>query len=375
MRRIMISAILALISVMTVRVPAAVSLQAIEVYKQASPAVVLIVASSGEGTSQVGAGSVITMDGYIITNAHVVLDKTRRPFSRISVYTRPEEITGDFSKDLKYKHKVSVIDYDRDLDLALLKVSGLGAATGVISLADPRDVMVGAEVVAIGHPEQGGLWSLTYGRISGQLSNQGNVKGKDVYQTDTSVNKGNSGGPLLDGSGQMVGVNTNIARKGSGNLAITGVNFALKSSVVARWLKKEQGISLAYGTGGVVATTLASGKSAGTATARPESEPATEGDEASNMQEADPEGETGETVAEREGMEETKEMPVSGPEEETDGERPKSPEKELPEKPSMSDTILTPKKPYRAEDLYRAVEKEMEDMMMDMKEKFRRKKR
>jgi len=361
MKKILVSSVLAVFAVIAIRVPGAESFPAVEVYKQTSPAVVLIVASSGDGRNQIGAGSVITRDGLIITNAHVILDGSGRPFRTLSLYTRPDEITGDFQKDLTHRHKVEVKGYDRALDLALLQVNGLGTATGVISLADPRDIMVGAEVVAIGHPEQGGLWSLTYGRISGQLSNQGKVKGKDVYQTDTSVNKGNSGGPLLDGRGYLVGVNTNIARRGAGNLAITGVNFALKSSVVSKWVRDKQGVSLAYGTAAAGSDMVASaGHSSASA-----SKSVTVSDE--RMEEPD-EPSMG-------SVEESHGLPVSGTKDEKAGEPAEAPEKDILEETPKSDTILTPKKPYKEEDLYKAVEREMEDMMMDMKDKFRRKRR
>ncbi|MFC1549437.1 S1C family serine protease [Nitrospirota bacterium] len=360
MRKIQVSVIFAALAFILLMVPEAFSFPAVEVYKEKSPAVVLIVASSGSGSSQMGAGSVITRDGLIITNAHVVMDSKNRPFRKVSVYTRPEEISGNFDKDLRHRHKVSVIDYDRDLDLALLKVGGLGAETGVIDLADPMEVMVGAEVVAIGHPEQGGLWSLTYGRISGQLSDQGKVRGKDVYQTDTSVNKGNSGGPLLDGRGRMVGVNTNIARRGAGNLAITGVNFALKSSVVNKWLKQSQGISLAYGGGGEGTAMVAS--------ARQEQEAGVQKDDKqADMEEP-------RRTPDRKTMKETDDLDAPDFREETAKKTVRPPKDELSENKPKSDTILTPPKPYRTEDLYKAVEKEMEDMMKDMKEKFRRKK-
>ena len=58
---------------------------------------------------------------------------------------------------------------------------------------------------------------------------------------ETSVNRGNSGGPLLDGNGYMVGINTAIARKSEDGLAITGINFAIKSSVVRKWVGETLG--------------------------------------------------------------------------------------------------------------------------------------
>ena len=72
------------------------------------------------------------------------------------------------------------------------------------------------------------------------------VTGKDVYQTDTSVNRGNSGGPLLDRRGYMVAINSNIARLSRDGLPITGVNFSIKSSVVKKWLNENE-YTIAYG--------------------------------------------------------------------------------------------------------------------------------
>jgi len=112
-----------------------------------------------------------------------------------------------------------------------------GAPDGLPTMAIAgEDVGVGEATAAIGHPEHGAKWSLTTGRIGGEWADFEGVKGKDVYQMETSVNRGNSGGPLLDGNGYMVGINTAIARRSEDGLAITGINFAIKSSVVRRWL-------------------------------------------------------------------------------------------------------------------------------------------
>jgi len=64
--------------------------------------------------------------------------------------------------------------------------------------------------VAIGHPEQGALWALPTGVISAEVDNFNGVKGKQVFHTETGLNRGNSGGPLLDGEGWMIGVNTRL---------------------------------------------------------------------------------------------------------------------------------------------------------------------
>ena len=114
-----------------------------------------------------------------------------------------------------------------------------------ITFADSNEVMIGDAVLAIGHPENGGMWSLTSGRIGALIKNQGGVHGKHVFQTETALNRGNSGGPLLDSLGMMVGVNTSIARMSKDGMAITGINFAVQSNVVLKWLSK-QAISVRY---------------------------------------------------------------------------------------------------------------------------------
>ena len=83
----------------------------------------------------------------------------------------------------------------------------------------------------------GGLWSLTSGRIGARIRNAEGVRGNHIFQTEASLNRGNSGGPLLNEDGQMIGVNTSIARKASDGLAITGINFAVQSDVAREWLQ------------------------------------------------------------------------------------------------------------------------------------------
>jgi len=220
---------------------------AVKVYEKTAKNVVLIIAKSEDTSSMIGAGSIISGSGLVSTNAHVVVDKaTSKPYSKIRVYLKPDRVTGKFKKDLVHSHKAEIVAYDIDLDLAILKAEEIPSGTGTIELANPEEIRVGEEAVAIGHPEQGGLWTLTYGRISGEIEDQNSIKGKDVFQTDASVNRGNSGGPLLDKRGYMIGINSNMARLGAGDIPITGVNFAVKASVLKSWLQ-EQGITLAYG--------------------------------------------------------------------------------------------------------------------------------
>jgi serine protease Do len=96
---------------------------------------------------------------------------------------------------------------------------------------------------------------MTTGVVSSVVKDFQGVKGKDVFQTEASINRGNSGGPLLNAYGQMVGINTSISRRAADGLAITSINFSLKSSVPVEWLKRKDLLSLAYakpGSGGGV---------------------------------------------------------------------------------------------------------------------------
>ncbi|PIR19793.1 MAG: hypothetical protein COV48_00020, partial [Elusimicrobia bacterium CG11_big_fil_rev_8_21_14_0_20_64_6] len=206
------------------------------IYSKASKSVVLILCASSAGTGELGTGSVIDAQRRrILTNAHVVIqDSTRKPWGRISVYFKPARLTGDTRRDLVDAVSAKVVAWDSALDLALLEVERLAGGTPAIALGHPGAVSVGDRVAAIGHPEQGGLWTLTTGVISTVLADLGGVKGKNAFQTDTSINRGNSGGPLLDASGRLVGVNTSMSRKAADGLAITSVNFAVKADVARR---------------------------------------------------------------------------------------------------------------------------------------------
>lgn len=218
-----------------------------QIYKKISPAVVLIVASTNEGSGSSGTGSIISRDGFIITNAHVILnDRLNGVHKKITIYLKPDKVTGTIKKDLIHRYRAEVIEISERLDLALLQLINVTDPLPVIDLGDPDQVNIGDNVVAIGHPEQGGLWTLTTGAISSQIENFKGIEGKDVFQTEASFNKGNSGGPLINSNGFMVGVNTSIVRKNKEGLAITDINFALKSSVVKKWMARNN-YHLAYG--------------------------------------------------------------------------------------------------------------------------------
>ncbi len=211
-----------------------------DIYKYYAPAVVLLMCVGSDGNGELGTGSIIDDSGRILTNAHVVIRRsTGRPFDTIRVYFKPKRLTGDPKRDLTRHVTGRVTAFDRDLDLAIVELDGSPSRTiRPIPLGDAGAVEAGEPVLAIGHPEQGGLWTLTTGVVSTVIANLGGVKGKDVFQTDASINRGNSGGPLLDNKGALIGVNTSMARKAKDGLTITAVNFSVKSSVVKDWLAK-----------------------------------------------------------------------------------------------------------------------------------------
>lgn len=220
-----------------------------QIYKTKAPGVVLLVASEKNATSaSAGTGSIIRDDGTIITNCHVIFNtKTDAPFESVHVFLKPKRVTGDMNKDLSRHYTGKVIAYDKNLDLALVKMLKAPSNLTVITLGNPGQLGPGDETIAIGHPEQGGLWTITRGVIGAEIDNFKGIQGKNVFQMDTSLNRGNSGGPLFDIRGYQVGVNTAIARKGANGIAITGVNFALKASVVKKWAASQK-VLLAYGT-------------------------------------------------------------------------------------------------------------------------------
>jgi serine protease Do len=325
--------------------PAFAGFPAVAIYDKTAHNVVLIISKSKGTDSMIGSGSIISDTGIISTSAHVVIDReTAEPYSKIMVYIKPEKVTGKFRKDLKNRHPAKVMAYDAELDLAILKADNLPSPAEIIELADPGQIRVGEEVVAIGHPEQGGLWTLTYGRISGEIEDQNSIHGKDVFQTDASVNRGNSGGPLLDKRGYMIGINSNMARLGAGDVPITGVNFAVKSSVLKKWLE-EQGIMIAYGTASLLkeeplATELKADKKTEPADKKPEEQPVKQ------LKSAD---------GNKEIQQDRKKITADT----------KAPEAEPQEK------YQPHRETYNYDALLKAVEDELEDMMEEMRLKIR----
>ena len=153
------------------------------IYKKTAESVVLIfsMTKSGRGSSM-GTGWIIDESGLVMTNAHVV-DLDGKPGQRIVIVLKPQRLTGDSAKDLNHRYKGTFLGWDKERDLALLKIEGLDRRLRAFKMAKPSSVEIGEPVVAIGHPGGGGAWTLTSGFISSLRTNAGNINGKDVYQT------------------------------------------------------------------------------------------------------------------------------------------------------------------------------------------------
>ena len=161
-----------------------------QIYQRTGPGVVFIFASEGSTSGSAGTGSIIREDGLVITNAHLFRKKgSSKLLSDISVYLKPSKLSGNHKKDLTRRYKSKIVAYDISLDLALVKMTGVDVPLAIIDFADSEKVVIGDQVYAIGHPEQGGLWSLTTGVISAYWQDYGGVHGKNLFQTDASINR------------------------------------------------------------------------------------------------------------------------------------------------------------------------------------------
>jgi len=148
-----------------------------------------------------GSGFIITEDGYILTNNHVVQGA--------------DEITVILTDERKFKAKV--IGTDPESEVAVIKIDADNLPT--LELADSDAIQVGQWVLAIGNP-----FGLSHTVTAGIISAKGRSVGMTTYenyiQTDAAINPGNSGGPLINLDGQVIGINTLIISRSGGNMGI-----------------------------------------------------------------------------------------------------------------------------------------------------------
>ncbi|MGH2304919.1 serine protease HtrA [Campylobacter taeniopygiae] len=174
--------------------------------------------SDKEVISSLGSGVIISKDGYIVTNNHVVEDA--------------DTITVNLpGSDTEYKAKL--IGKDPKTDLAVIKIEAKNLSA--ITFANSDNLMEGDVVFALGNPFGVGF-SVTSGIISAlNKDNIGLNQYENFIQTDASINPGNSGGALVDSRGFLVGINSAILSRGGGN---NGIGFAIPSNMVEDIAKK-----------------------------------------------------------------------------------------------------------------------------------------
>jgi putative serine protease PepD len=202
------------------------SLTVQEIYQHAGPGVLQVTSTSVDSSDpffgpqarvSLGSGFVIDKDGYIVTNYHVI--------------ESARQIEVNFSGDDRVQ--ATIVGVDPSTDLALLKISAQARALTPLPLGDSDAVRVGDAVVAIGNPF-GLERTVTAGIVSAlqrEITAPNGYTIDKVIQTDAGINQGNSGGPLLNARGEVIGVNSQIepGNTGTGN---PGIGFAVPSATL-----------------------------------------------------------------------------------------------------------------------------------------------
>lgn len=184
----------------------------------------------GEGTpatreaQSLGSGFIISADGYVVTNNHVVVPNGREG--------EVESITVTMPDGTEYPAKL--VGRDAASDLAVLKI-GRSKPYPYVNFGDSTNARVGDWIIAIGNPfGLGG--TVTSGIISAVYRNTGSNTAYDRYiQTDASINRGNSGGPMFDMQGQVIGINNAIFSPNGGSI---GIGFAIPAEIAAPIVEK-----------------------------------------------------------------------------------------------------------------------------------------
>ncbi len=185
-----------------------------ELVKRESPAVVLISNETSRGGS-LGSGFLIDTAGHIITNAHVMDGATKT--------------TVTFQDGTEKRG--TVLGVDTSTDVAVLKIDQMPAGVTPVSLGKSGSLTVGQDVVAIGNP-YGYSGTATTGIVSAlkrTIASPSDFPIQNAIQTDAAINQGNSGGPLFDRAGRVIGINSQIASETGGNV---GIGFAVPIDTV-----------------------------------------------------------------------------------------------------------------------------------------------
>jgi putative serine protease PepD len=211
---------------------------ATQIYQRDSKGVVAIKATTANGEDE-GTGIVLNEKGLILTNDHVIAGAT--------------SITVEANGSSSTTRSAKVVGEEANKDLALISVDPSGLGLKAMTLASSSSLQVGDSVYAIGNP-YGLEETLTRGIVSAlgrEISAPDGSKITGAIQTDAALNPGNSGGPLLNEQGDVIGVNSQIASEastvGGSQPGSTGVGFAISSDTVAQVVKTiEAGQGVTY---------------------------------------------------------------------------------------------------------------------------------
>jgi len=210
-----------------------------QIYRNLSGGVVMVLSDfANAGTDQfgqqqsgqaLGTGFVVDGGGYILTNAHVV-DENGQKASGVTVV---------FNKGGSQTQRVKgeLVGVDVGSDVAVIKVDPKSLGLKPLPLGDSSKVTIGEPVVAIGNP-LGYDFSITSGIVSATGRSLQSPNGMTIpngIQTDAAINQGNSGGPLIDSRGKVIGINEQIASQGGGN---DGLGFAVPINTAIRSLNQ-----------------------------------------------------------------------------------------------------------------------------------------
>ena len=199
------------------------SLSVSEIYEQTYKSVVEITVASGESTPTgeeqraqgQGSGFVYDAEGHVVTNQHVV--------------DGAETVSVRFWDGSTYD--ATVVGSDPSTDLAVIKVDAPADVFEPLSLGNSDELTVGESVVALGSPFglEGTVTSGIVSALHRQMTAPNDFTINDSIQTDAAINHGNSGGPLVNGAGEVVGVNAQIESESGGS---DGIGFAIPSSTI-----------------------------------------------------------------------------------------------------------------------------------------------
>ncbi len=219
----------------------------VRIYERDAPGVVTIrsvlagaTSAGGPEQSGLGSGFVVSGSGEVATNAHVVTEGEGRAIRKA------KEVYVVFADGNQVEARI--VGFDANADVALLKLDPAGLRLRPLRLGTARDLRVGSPVAAIGSPF-GEPQSLSVGVVSATDRSITSLTGFEIsgaIQTDAAINRGNSGGPLVNAKGDVLGINSQIQTSSGGG---EGVGYAVPADIVRRTLtqlRKDGSVDYAY---------------------------------------------------------------------------------------------------------------------------------